>query len=316
MTTYGYTLFSEMNDPKSLIEQAVAAEEAGFDFAVISDHFHPWLDSHTDSPFAWSVLGAVADRTEKMKLGTLVTCPFLRYHPAIVAQAAATIQAISDGRFTLALGSGENLNEHIVGRGWPSIDIRQEMLEESIDIIRQLWDGGFVTYRGKHLTVEDARLYTLPEQRPGLVVAAGGEAAASLAARKSDGIVAVEANSDLLETFDKEGEGNRKIGQVPMSYDRDEDKAKEFAMRFKFGVPGWKVMSELPNPVNFEAATQTVRPEDVLESTPAGSDPQPFADAIKEFVDAGYDEIAVAPVGDDWRGFMRFFMEEVKPALT
>jgi G6PDH family F420-dependent oxidoreductase len=316
MPRYGYTLFSELNGPTELVDQAVRAEAAGFDFLVISDHFHPWLHSHTDSPFAWSVLGAVADRTERVELATLVTCPMIRYHPAIIAQAAATIAIMSEGRFTLSVGAGENLNEHVVGRGWPPVHIRHEMLAESVEAMRQLWTGQWTTYRGQHITVEDAKLYTLPPQPPHVLVAASGPASAALAGRIGDGVVAVQPDPDLVTRFRATGgEGKRTHGQVPLSYDRDEARARKLAMRFRFGIPGWKVMAELPNPVNFEAAVTTVREEDIAEMVPCGSDPQAHAQAVRQFVDAGFEEVSVLQVGDDYEGFFRFWTEELRPKL-
>ena len=316
MPQFGYTLFSEINGPKELVRQAQQAEDAQFDFAVISDHFHPWLSSHTDSPFAWSVLGAVADRTKNMKLATLVTCPMIRYHPAIIAQAAATIQIMSDGRFTLALGSGEKLNEHVVGRGWPAVDVRHEMLAESVEAIRALWNGGYVTYRGKHITVEDARIFSVPDETPGLAVAVSGEQSIELAVEHSTDMVAVDPDADLIERYMKTGGKGHRIGQVALSYDKDEGKAREFAMRFKFGVSGWKVMAELPSPVNFDAATENVTFDEVSDGVATGPDPQVHIEAIKEFVDAGFDEVCVVQVGDDKEGFMQFWADELAPELA
>ena len=201
MTQFGYTLFSELHGPRSLVARAMAAEEAGFDLAVMSDHFHPWLSSHTDSPFAWSVFGAVAERTERMELMSYVTCPFLRYHPAIIAQAAATIQLLSEGRFTLGLGAGERLNEHVVGRGWPSVDVRHEMLVESIEAIRSLFSGEMVTYRGTHITVEDARLFSLPQPPPRIAVAGSGSKSVRLAAEQGDAFIGVDPDAELVDEY-------------------------------------------------------------------------------------------------------------------
>jgi len=316
MPQFGYTLFSEINGPKELVRQAEQAEDADFDFAVISDHFHPWLSSHTDSPFAWSVLGAVADRTNNLKLATLVTCPMIRYHPAIVAQAAATIQIMSDGRFTLALGAGENLNEHVVGRGWPPVDVRHEMLAESVEAIRALWKGGYVTYRGNHITVEDARIFSMPDQVPGLAIAVSGKESIELAVEQSADMVAVDPDAGLVDRYMETGGKGHRIGQVAMSYDKDEGRAREFALRFKFGLRGWKVMSELPGPVNFDAATENVTFDDLSDSVATAADPQVHADAVRKFVEAGFDEVCVVQVGDDKEGFMRFWAGEVAPQLA
>ncbi len=316
MTQYGYTLFSELNGPRELVNQAVKAEKAGFDFLTISDHFHPWLNDHTDSPFAWSVLGAVADRTDRVQLATLVTCPMMRYHPAIVAQAAATVAMMSQGRFTLGVGAGENLNEHVIGRGWPAVDVRHEMLSESVEVMRKLWTGAWTTYRGKHVTVEGARLYTRPETPPDVLVAASGPASCALAARVGDGVVGINPNPEIVSRFrEAGGEGKRTHGQVPLSFDRDTSVARERAMRFRFGVSGWKVMAELPNPVNFEAAARTVRQEDVAQNVPCGPNPEVHAEAVRKFVDAGFEEISVVQVGDDYDGFFRWWTEKLRPKL-
>jgi len=201
MPKLGYTLYCEGNPPKDLVRQAVAAEEAEFDFLVISDHYHPWLTSQSHSAFAWSVLGAVAQATDRIELATMVTCPIMRYHPAIVAQMAATVAVLSDERFTLGLGAGERLNEHVVGRGWPPVDVRHEMLREAVGVIRELWDGGYVTHRGDHFVVEDARVFDLPRRRIPTYVAAGGTRAAELAADIADGVCATEPDEDIVSAY-------------------------------------------------------------------------------------------------------------------
>ncbi len=316
MARYGYTLFSELNGPRALVDQAVHAEEVGFDLLVISDHFHPWLEDHTDSPFAWSVLGAVAERTQRVELATLVTCPTIRYHPAIVAQAAATIAVMSEGRFTLSVGAGENLNEHVVGRGWPAVDLRHEMLGEAVEAMRQLWTGAWTRYRGKHVTVENARLFTCPDDPPDVLVAASGPASCALAGRVGDGLVAVEPRAELISLFrEAGGQGKRTHGQIPLSFDRDTSVARDRAMRFRFGVTGWKVMAELPNPMNFEAATWTVREDDIVQGLPCGPDPEVHARRIRAFVDAGFEEISILQVGDDYDGFFEWWSEELRPKL-
>src|SRR5919201_2594882 len=192
MPSYGYSLMCELYDPNELLAQAALAEAAGFDFVTISDHFHPWLFSHRHSPYAWSVVGALAAQTEEVEIVSLVTCPTIRYHPVIVAQKAATVAVMSGGRFRLGVGAGENLNEHVVGRGWPPVHIRHEMLEEAIEIMRALWAGRYVSHEGKHYTVQDARIFTLPDEPPPIYVAAGGPASVALAARAGDGLVATE----------------------------------------------------------------------------------------------------------------------------
>jgi G6PDH family F420-dependent oxidoreductase len=317
MTRYGFTLMCELRDPKELVRQAVAAEEAGFDFLVISDHFHPWLGEHEHSPFAWSVLGAVADRTSRIEMATMVTCPFVRYHPAIVAQAAATIGVMSDGRFTLGLGAGENLNEHVVGAGWPAVDVRHEMLRESIEAIQELWQGGYVTRRGRHVTVEDARIFDLPATPPGIFVAGSGTASAELAAETGNGLCMTEPDRDTVDIYLKAGGDERAVwGQQPLVWTDDVDQGGETAHeRFRFGVPGWKVMSELPNPVNFDAATSTVTVDDVTENVVVGSSTDALTTAFAEWTDAGVQNLAVVQVGDDVDGFLRAWADEIRPAL-
>jgi G6PDH family F420-dependent oxidoreductase len=313
MTAFGFSLMCELHGPRELVQQAQRAEAAGFDFVTISDHFHPWLYSHGHSPYAWSVLGGVAATTERMRMISLVTCPIMRYHPAIVAQKAATMGAMSDGRFELGLGAGENLNEHIVGQGWPAVETRHEMLGEAIDIIRDLWNGSYVTFHGDHFDVVDARLYTLPDQQVPLYVAVSGERSVELALDRADGMVAVDPDSRLTEPF---GDKPR-IGQLACSVHEDKDEALRLAHeRFRFSAQGWKVMAELPNPINFEAATEPVRPEDMAGSVPHGPDPEPYIETIEQWSDAGFDHIALVQVGPDQEAFFRFWEEKLAPKLA
>jgi G6PDH family F420-dependent oxidoreductase len=316
MTSYGYSLMCELYGPNELLAQAARAEEAGFEFITISDHFHPWLRSQHHSPYAWAVLGGLAARTTDVELVSFVTCPTIRYHPAIVAQKAATIATMSGGRFRLGLGAGENLNEHVVGRGWPPVHIRHEMLEEAIEIIRALWTGGYQKHEGKHYTVHDARIFTLPPEPPPVYVAASGSASIALAARAGDGMIATEPRRELTQAFDQTGgAGKPKYGQLAVSVDDDEGRARRVAHDlFRFGMLGWKVQSELPNPVNFEAATALVREGDVAEIVPCGVDVGRHVDAIGQWTQAGFDRIAVVALGDTDR-FFAFWKEELHPAL-
>ena len=312
MTRFGFSLMCELHDPRALVDQARRAEAAGFDFVTISDHFHPWLYSHGHSPYAWSVLGAVSEATERLRMMTLVTAPIIRYHPAIVAQKAATMGALSGGRFELGLGAGENLNEHVVGAGWPPAKTRHEMLTEAIEVIRELWEGGYVTHHGEHFDVEDAKLYTLPDEPVPLHVAVSGEKSIELALEHADGMVAVDPDPGLTKRF----EGRPRIGQIAMSVHDDEHEALRLAHeRFRFAAQGWKVMAELPNPINFEAATEPVRPEDMAEDVPCGSDPEPFLEAIRQWTDAGFDQLALVQVGPDQEAFFRFWEEKLRPEL-
>jgi G6PDH family F420-dependent oxidoreductase len=307
----------EQRGPRELVSDARGAEVAGFDFAVISDHYHPWLETQGSSPFAWSVLGALAEVTHRMGLMTMVTCPTMRYHPAVVAQMAATVAVMSDGRFQLGVGSGENLNEHVVGMPWPPGNVRHEMLAEAIDIIRQLSEGGFQRYTGSHYDVYDARLYTLPERPVRVHVAAGGPVGARQAGELGDGLIATEPLPDLVREFRAAGgEGKPCYGQVAVCYGESEDEALRTAHSlWRFAVPGWKVQAELPNPPNFEAATATVRPEDVAELVPCGPDPARHAAAVQKFLDAGFDHVAIVQVGPNQEGFLRFWREELRPRL-
>ena len=227
MPSYGYSLMCELYDPNELLAQAARAEAAGFDFITISDHFHPWLFSHHHSPYAWSVLGALAAQTERVELVSLVTCPTIRYHPAIVAQKAATIAVMSDGRFRLGVGAGENLNEHVVGRGWPPVHIRHEMLEEAIEIIRALWGGGYYAHQGKHYRVDDARVFTLPDEPPPIYVAVSGRDSVALAERAGDGMVAIHPRTELTHPFAKAGKP--RYGQLALAVDEDEARARRLA---------------------------------------------------------------------------------------
>jgi G6PDH family F420-dependent oxidoreductase len=314
MTKFGYTLFSELNGPLELVEQAVSAEDAGFDFLGISDHFHPWLSSHTDSPFAWSVLGAVAERTSRVGLMTLVTCPYLRYHPAIVAQAAATVQVMSGGRFTLGVGAGEELNEHVVGLGWPPVDVRHDMLTEAIEACRLLWQEGFHTYRGEYVVVEDARLFTLPDAPPDVLVAGSGPASRRLAVEHGQGLVLTEPDADLVKAYRQESDG-RVVGQFPVAYDTDQARAEDAARQFSFGIPGWKVMAELPSVTSFDALVAALPEDATRETVTTGPDPGPYVETAQQWVEAGVDEIAIVNVGADREAFIRFFSDELRSAL-
>ena len=312
----GYKLFAEGYGPEELVRQAVAAEAAGFDFVEVSDHYHPWLSDHGHSAFVWTVLGAIAARTERIGLATGVTCPTRRYHPAIVAQAAATTGVLSGGRFTLGVGSGERLNEHVVGGGWPATAVRQEMLREALEIIRLLWRGGYRSYCGRHLNLADARVFDLPAPPPPIAVAAGGPAAARLAGELGDALFATEPRRDLVEAFKEAGGSGPAYGEVPLAWARDDDAALESARRmFRFGVTGWKVMAELPNPANFDAATEAIGKEDMAEAFGYGPTVERHLEAARRFTDAGFDRLALVNAGPDPDGFFDFFREELQEPL-
>ena len=302
---FGYKLSAEGFGPKELIQQAIRAEQAGFDFVEISDHYHPWLDAQGHSPFAWTVLGAIAARTERIGLATGVTCPTVRYHPAIIAQAAATLAIVSDDRFTLGIGAGERLNEHVVGGGWPAVRIRHHMLREALEIINLLWQGGYQSYEGRYLTLEDARVWDLPEQLPVIAVASGGPGASKLAAEYGSGLFATEPKSELVEAYAEHGGSGPKYAEVPMAWATDEESAvREALEKSRWALTGWKVMSELPNPVNFDAASQTVKEDDIRQQFSVGPDLDAHVAQAQPYVDAGFDHIVLQNVGPDPDGFI------------
>ena len=309
MTSFGLKLMSELRGPTELVDEAQRAEAKGLDFVAISDHIHPWLGDHVHSPFTWSVLGAVADRTDQIEMATGVTCPIVRYHPVILAQAAATIGAMSGGRFTFAVGAGERLNEHVTGSPWPAVDVRHEMLAEAVEILRALWtaeEGTFVTYRGRHFTADDVRIYDRPGEPVPVVVAVSGEASLDLASSVgADGIMANMPEAELVDGWSSRGgDASATWAEVPFAASSDSDEGLRVAHeRFRFGIPGWKVMSELPNPLNFDAATSIVEPEDMAEMVPHGPDPESYVEATRAFVDAGFDKISFVPVTDDFDMF-------------
>ncbi|WP_324651089.1 TIGR03557 family F420-dependent LLM class oxidoreductase [Georgenia sp. H159] len=313
----GYKLAAEAFGPQELIRQAVRAEEVGYDFVEISDHFHPWLDNQGHSPFAWSVLGAIAARTERIGLVTGVTCPTIRYHPAIIAQAAATMALVSDGRFTLGVGSGEQLNEHVVGQPWPSASVRQDMLREALEIIRLLWQGGYQSYEGRHLQLRDARVFDLPDELPRIAVAGGGPQAARLAGELGDALFTTDPDPSLIEEFTGAGGSGPLYAEAPLAYAATEEEAVSEALdKARWAVTGWKVMAELPNPVNFDAASATVREEDVREQFACGPDVERHLATIGQFTDAGYDHVVTMNVGPDPDAFLDFFAAELRPRLT
>ena len=314
---YGYKLAAEAFDPRELVRQARLAEEAGFDFVEISDHFHPWLDSQGHSPFAWSVLGSIAASTERIGLATGVTCPTFRYHPAIIAQAAATLAILSEGRFTLGLGSGERLNEHVVAAGYPSVSDRQAMLREAIEIIRLLWSGGYHSYDGQYLALEDARVFDLPDELPLIAVAAGGPDAAGLAADLGDAMFGTDPDRALVEAYwARSGDGPR-YGEAAIAWAPDADTAARAAHETaRWSLLGWKVMSELPNPANFEEASVFVRLDDVRDNVSCGPDLAAHVESVRAYEEAGYDRIAIMNLGPDVDGFFEFFANELGPALT
>ena len=300
MTRIGYTLMTEQSGPRELVRYAELAEAAGFDFEVCSDHYSPWLDSQGHSPYAWSVLGAVSQVTERVELMTYVTCPTRRYHPAVVAQKAATMGLLSNGRFLLGLGAGENLNEHIVGP-WPSANQRHELLSEAVALISALFDGGYVDFVGSHFQVDSAKLWDLPDERVPIGIAVSGTQSVDLFAPVADHLIAVEPEADLVTRWDaaRAGRESRKIGQLPICWAPDRDEAVRIAHeQFRWFGGGWKVNAELPGTAAFAGATQFVTPDDVAGAIPCGPDLDPIVEAVQEFADAGFTDVALCQIGD------------------
>jgi G6PDH family F420-dependent oxidoreductase len=316
MTRFGYTLMTEQSGPRDLVGYAVAAEEAGFDFEVSSDHYAPWLTSQGHAPYAWSVLGAVAQATSRVELATYVTCPIIRYHPAVVAQKAATLQLLSEGRFILGLGSGENLNEHITGEGWPPIAQRQDMLIEAATIIRELQSGELVTWEGDYFRVDSARVWDAPDGGVPIAIAVSGEKSVAQFAQLADHLVAVEPEPDLIKAWDQQkgSDNSRKIGQVPICWDSDEQRAiKRAHDQFRWFGGGWAVNADLPTPAGFEGASSFVRPEDIAEQIPCGPDLDAVVQAVQPFWEAGFTDVAIVQVGDE--GQAEFLDQAAKPLL-
>jgi G6PDH family F420-dependent oxidoreductase len=310
---------SEQSGPRELVVHAAAAERAGFEFEVISDHYFPWLDEMGHSPYAWSVLGAVTQVTSQVELMTFVTCPLMRYHPAVVAQKAATVDLLSGGRFTLGLGAGENLNEHVVGAGWPPVNVRHEMLEEAMTIIRELFQGGYVNFAGDHYRVDSAKLWDLPQQPVPIGVAVSGEQSITTFAPLADHLIGVEPDAETVARWDAAvgHSSSRKIGQLPISWAPDRDKAVARAHEmFRWFGGGWKVNAELPGPAGFAGASQFVRPEDVADSIPCGPDLDAIVKAVREFEDAGFTDLALVQIGDESQhDFLQVAEKELLPAL-
>ncbi|MCB7135280.1 TIGR03557 family F420-dependent LLM class oxidoreductase [Cellulosimicrobium marinum] len=319
MTRFGYTLMTEQSGPRELVRYAEQAERVGFDYEVMSDHYFPWLDTQGHSPYAWSVLGAVAHATERVGLMTYVTCPTLRYHPAVVAQKAATVGLLSDGRFTLGLGAGENLNEHVVGERWPAVDERHAMLVEAVDIITELSTGDFLTYEGQHFRVDSARLWDVPDEPVQIGVAVSGEQSVGQFATVADHLIATEPKPDLVQQWeslrsDAALEPSRKIGQIPISWDPDVDTAVQRAHeQFRWFGLGWPVNANLPTTEAFARATGFVRPEDVAASIPCGPDLDAVVEAVSAYWEAGFTDVGIVQIGDQKQ--QQFLDEAAGPLL-
>ena len=312
---FGYFLSSEEYTTSELVEQARAAEEAGFDALWISDHFHPWNDEQGQSPFVWSVIGAISQVCD-LPVTTAVTCPTVRTHPVVIAQAAATSAAMLDGKFILGVGSGEALNEHILGTPWPSADVRLEMLEEAVELIRTLWEGDFVTTEGKHYKVDTARIYTLPDQPPPIYVSAFGPKALDVAARIGDGFITTSDDAEMVSSWKEKSGGKPAQGGVKVSWAETEDEGVEIAHRLwaNAGLPG-ELSQVLPSPRHFEQASELVTKQSTAESIVAGPDIDRHIEQMKSYVDAGLDEVYVANMGPHYLPMIQAYGREVLPAL-
>ncbi|CAN5763216.1 LLM class F420-dependent oxidoreductase [soil metagenome] len=309
---YGMTLSCEEHPPRRLVDIAAMAEDSGFDFVSVSDHYHPWVDEQGHSPFVWSVLGAIAARTSSIDVAVGVTCPIMRIHPAILAHATATTAQLLAGRFTWGVGTGEALNEHVLGQRWPPSDLRRSMLEEALDVVRQLWTGEQVTHRGEHYTVENAKIYDPPDPAPPIVVSAFGPQATALAAKIGDGLWVSGPDGETVDDFHRQGGSGPVYAQLTICWAADRDEAIATAHRIwpNTGVPG-QLSQDLPTPTHFEQASSVVTKEQIAESVSCGPDPQPVIEMISKMVDAGIDHVYVHQIGQDQEGFCRFWVDEV-----
>ena len=312
----GYTLSSEEFEPMELVDQARRAEEVGFDFLSISDHFHPWIGEQGEAPFVWSTLGGVAAVTEDVEVGVGVACPTMRIHPAILAQAAATTANMFDGRFVFGVGSGELLNEHVLGDQWPEHEVRLRMLYEAVEVIRDLWEGDQTSFHGEFYDVQNAKLFTLPDENPPICVSAFGERTAAAAAEFGDGFWSV-GPQDVVETWEEEGGEGPRYTQLHACVAEDEDAAARTAHQQwpNSALPG-ELNAHLPTPTHFEQACEMVSEDDMRESSiMLGDDAQQHIDSIQESVDAGYDHVYVHQIGDDQQAALDFYEEEVLPSF-
>src|SRR5829696_7388276 len=310
---FGYALSSEEHRPNDLVAHARRAEEVGFEFAMISDHFHPWIDRQGQSPFVWSVIGGIAATTERISVGTGVTALSVRIHPAILAQAAATVADMLPGRFWFGVGTGENLNEHILGDAWPEHARRAAMLEEAVGLIRRLWTGELVDHHGDAYDVSRARLYTLPARLPPILIAASGTESAELAGRIGDGLITTSPNREVLDAYGKDGP---RVGQVTVCWAANEQAARKTAMEWwpTAAIPGDN-STELPLPSSFEGLAKLVTEDSLAEQMPCGPDPEVHLAKIKPYLDAGFDHVYIHQVGPDQEGFLRFAERELLPKL-
>jgi G6PDH family F420-dependent oxidoreductase len=316
MVRIGYTLSSEEHPALDLVRNAQRAEEIGADFVSVSDHFHPWVDKQGHSPFVWSVLGGIAATTERIGVATGVTAPIMRIHPAVIAQATATVATMLPGRFFFGVGTGEALNEHVTGEHWPQVDVRLEMLDEAVHVIRELWEGGLYSHRGTHFTVENARIYEAPEVKPPVIVSAAGQKAAELAGRIGDGFWGMGPDPEPLETFRKAGGAGPCFAQVTCCWATDERAARRTAFEIwpNSGIKG-QLAQELALPAYFEQAAELLTEEQATEGTPCGPDPEPYVESFRTYAEAGFDHVYFHQIGPDQAGFLTFFERELLPRL-
>jgi G6PDH family F420-dependent oxidoreductase len=316
MASFGYTLSSEEHSPRTLVRNARLAEEAGFDFVSISDHYHPWVGAQGHSGFVWSVLGGIAASTSSIRVGVGVTCPIIRIHPAIVAHAAATTSLLFEGRFFLGVGTGEALNEHVLGHRWPPPEVRLQMLEEAVEVMRELWSGETVDHRGSFYEVENAKLFDPPEGSIPVIVSAFGEKAAELAGRIGDGYWGHSPEKEIIDTFTGAGGSGPRYAQLNLCWAEDEAAARKTVHQIwpNSAIPG-QLAQELPMWSHFEEAAQLVTEDDATESTPCGPDVQPIVQSAATYLDAGYDHLYFHQIGPDQEGFFRFWQNELQPAL-
>ncbi|HEX8805018.1 MAG TPA: TIGR03557 family F420-dependent LLM class oxidoreductase [Acidimicrobiales bacterium] len=314
MTEVAFFLSSEELDAPTMVATAGEAEAAGFEHVWVSDHYHPWVDAQGESPFVWAVVGGIGATTQ-LTVTTAVTCPTMRIHPAIVAQAAATASTLLPGRFRLGVGSGEALNEHILGDRWPPTDLRLSRLAEAVDVMRKLWTGETVTHRGEHYTVENARIYSGPAAEIPVPVSAFGPKALEVAISHGDAWMTSGPDTELLGTWRQRGSGPA-LAMVKVCWGPDEAKARRLAHeRWPTSGLGGELSQELATPAHFEQASANVTEEDVAGKIACGPDPERHLAALQPYLDAGFDEIAIAQVGPDQRGFLDFWVRELRPRL-
>ncbi len=317
MIRFGYTLSSEEHGPRALVDNARLAEEAGFDFVSISDHFHPWIAAQGHSPFVWSVLGGIAASTTHIDVGVGVSCPTTRIHPAIIAQAAATTSLLLGDRFFLGVGTGEALNEHVLGHRWPPHEVRLKMLEEAVQVIRDLWTGEVIDFAGAFYTVENAQLYDAPSTRLPVIVSAFGPDAIELAARLGDGLWSHGTESALVDRYLEAGGGGPRYAQLSLCWDHDEAAARKTVHQVwpTKALPG-QLSQDLLSPSHFEQAVQLVDEDAATESTPCGPHVEPIIELVQEFVNAGFDHVYFHQIGPDQYGFLEFWQDKLRPALA